>query len=102
MIVLWLCFFAANFQIFAFAFSGRIHAYNTRSSIVRTRTRFGKRVTVDVRSTRIDEIEGLEPPVTLVEESEKKVTSVSESGEFDYVVIGSGIGGLSCAALLRW
>jgi ribulose 1,5-bisphosphate synthetase/thiazole synthase len=42
---------------------------------------------------------GLDAPEELVAKSEKEASSVDE---VDYVVIGSGIGGLSAAALLSY
>jgi NAD(P)-binding Rossmann-like domain len=42
---------------------------------------------------------GLDAPESLVAKSASELESVSE---VDYVVIGSGIGGLSCAALLTY
>jgi hypothetical protein len=44
-------------------------------------------------------IEGYEAPEYIIQEADKTSSMITDC---DYVVIGSGIGGLSCAALLRW
>ena len=44
-------------------------------------------------------IVGFGAPVDIIQQSDQQAAQVDE---VDYVVIGSGIGGLSCAALLRW
>lgn len=46
-----------------------------------------------------DAVVGLEAPVELVNKSAKELEAITE---VDYVVIGSGIGGLSAAALLSY
>lgn len=43
---------------------------------------------------------GYEPTEDLLLQTEKKLLSIPD--EVDYIIIGSGIGGLTCAALLRW
>ena len=42
---------------------------------------------------------GLEAPENVLIKSDSEISKISEA---DYVVIGSGIGGLSCAALLSY
>ena len=50
---------------------------------------------------KTDDIIGFDAPEYVNIDSEEKLSSYSESS-FDYIVIGSGIGGLCSAALLRW
>lgn len=65
------------------------HSPLSRHNIVRKRS----------ISLRVANIEGLIPPESLLSKSDRKI---SEIDEVDYIVIGSGIGGLSCAALLNY
>lgn len=51
------------------------------------------------RAEKLRAIVGLDAPDNLVTQSERTLSAIDE---VDYVVIGSGIGGLSCAALLTY